>query len=228
MDSLFCLKCCFSNTTKSVPVVYSNIELDSDYMGNEVVLLKNSKRICGAGGALTTAPLVQSKSYFEVKIQQNGYWAIGLASKSSNLNSSRGGSDAYSWCLCSDNAIRHNDQEISRVNSVAAEPHINSFTDETKLIPHDTQGIESIDTSSNATTSNFPAEGDTIGVTYDHVELNFYLNGKNLEVPTLNVKGTVFPVVYVDDGAILDIVLDNFAFGPPYGFNAIMLEQSIL
>lgn len=158
------------------------------------MLLKNCKRICGAGGALTTAPLVQSKSYFEVKIQQNGYWAVGVASKSSNLNSSRGGSDAYSWCLCSDNIVRHNDQVISRVNSSASEPQIASFNDETMLISQ-ASGNE-LDTSSNAMATNSPAEGDTIGVSYDHVELNFYLNGKNLEVPSLNVKGTVFPVVY--------------------------------
>lgn len=142
---------------------------------------------------MTTAPLVQSKSYFEVKIQQNGVWGVGLATKSSNLNASKGGSDAYSWCLCSDNIIRHNDQEVSRVNPVVSEPSIGSFTDETKLIA---QENEAIDNSSIATATNFPAEGDTIGVTYDHVELNFYLNGKNLEVPILNVKGTVFPVVY--------------------------------
>lgn len=143
---------------------------------------------------MTTAPLQQSKSYFEVKIQQNGYWAVGVASKSSNLNSSRGGSDAYSWCFCSDNTIRHNDQEISRVNSTTSEPHIAGFSDETMLISQ-ASGNE-LDTSSNTMTINSPAEGDTIGVSYDHVELNFYLNGKNLEVPTLNVKGTVFPVVY--------------------------------
>lgn len=41
-----------------------------------------------------------------------------------------------------------------------------------------------------------PAEGDTIGVSYDHVELNFYLNGKNLDVPLLNVRGSVYPALY--------------------------------
>lgn len=32
----------------------------------------------------------------------------------------------------------------------------------------------------------------------------------------------------VDDGAILDIILDDFNFGPPPGFDRIMLEQSLL
>lgn len=49
-----------------------------------------------------------------------------------------------------------------------------------------------------------PAEGDTIGVSYDHVELNFYLNGKNLDVPLLNVRGSVYPALYgewVEEGS---------------------------
>jgi uncharacterized membrane protein YadS len=40
--------------------------------GHEVVIVKNGQRICGSGGALASAPLVQSKAYFEVKIQQSG------------------------------------------------------------------------------------------------------------------------------------------------------------
>lgn len=35
-------------------------------------------------------------------------------------------------------------------------------------------------------------------------------------------------VCTVDDGAILDIILDDFNFGPPPGFDKIMLEQSLL
>lgn len=34
------------------------------------------------------------------------------------------------------------------------------------------------------------------GVTYDHVELNLYLNGKNMNCPASGIRGTVFPVVY--------------------------------
>jgi len=40
--------------------------------GHEVVIVKNGQRICGSGGTLASAPLVQSKAYFEVKIQQSG------------------------------------------------------------------------------------------------------------------------------------------------------------
>ncbi len=34
------------------------------------------------------------------------------------------------------------------------------------------------------------------GVTYDHVELNLYLNGKNMHCPASGIRGTVFPIVY--------------------------------
>jgi hypothetical protein len=40
--------------------------------GNEVVIVKNGTRICGSGGVLCTAPIVQNKCYFEVKVQQSG------------------------------------------------------------------------------------------------------------------------------------------------------------
>ena len=39
-------------------------------------------------------------------------------------------------------------------------------------------------------------EGDVIGFSYDHVELNIFCNGKNLDTPVLGIKGTVFPVFY--------------------------------
>ena len=34
--------------------------------------MKSGKRICGTGAALANAPLVQDKSYFEMKIQCSG------------------------------------------------------------------------------------------------------------------------------------------------------------
>lgn len=42
------------------------------FSGIDVVIVKNGRRICGTGGALANAPLVQNKSYFEVKIQCTG------------------------------------------------------------------------------------------------------------------------------------------------------------
>lgn len=39
-----------------------------------MVVVKNGTRICGSGGVLCTAPIVQNKCYFEVKVQQSGKW----------------------------------------------------------------------------------------------------------------------------------------------------------
>jgi hypothetical protein len=46
--------------------------------------------------------------------------------------------------------------------------------------------------------------------TYDHVELNFYVNGANLNCPVLGIRGTVYPIAFVDDGAILDVAFEKF------------------
>lgn len=86
--------------------------------------MKNGLRICGSGGALTNAPLVQSKSYFEVKIQQGGIWGIGLARRETDLNVVIGGSDAESWALNSDGIIRHNEQELHKIQNLVQEGDI--------------------------------------------------------------------------------------------------------
>merc|ERR1712029_802629 len=71
-------------------------------------------------------------------------------------------------------------------------------------------------------------EGDVLGFTYDHVELNVYCNGKNLDTPVLGIKGTVFPVFYVDEGAILDCIFEEFQQPVPNGFEKIMIEKALL
>ncbi|XP_018056363.1 PREDICTED: SPRY domain-containing protein 7 [Atta colombica] len=190
-----CLRNCFHGfsfaTTRTPKRERNPIALDTTHMGNEVVIVKNGLRICGSGGALTNAPLLQSKSYFEVKIQQGGIWGIGLARRDTDLNVAIGGKDSESWALDSDGIIRHNEQELHKIQ-------------------------------------NPVQEGDVIGVSYDHVELNFYLNGESMNAPVTGVKGRIYPVLYVDDGAILDLFLENFNYTPPMGFEKIMLEQSLL
>ena len=88
------------------------------------MIVKNGSRACGKGGALTNAPLAQSKSYFEVKVQQGGIWSVGLATRSTNLNTSIGGLDAESWALNSDGVIRHNQQELYTIQNLAQEGDI--------------------------------------------------------------------------------------------------------
>jgi hypothetical protein len=76
--------------------------------------------------------------------------------------------------------------------------------------------------------SSVPEEGDIIGMTYDHVELKIYLNGRPTEARFLGIRGTVFPIVYVDEGAILDMKFSRFYHEPPEGFEQIMIEKSLL
>lgn len=48
-------------------------------------MVKGGQRVCGSGCALGNAPLVQNKAYFEVKLQQGGVWAVGLATRETDL-----------------------------------------------------------------------------------------------------------------------------------------------
>ncbi|XP_065164622.1 SPRY domain-containing protein 7 [Atheta coriaria] len=194
----------FSSKAQNAPKE-NPIQLDTQFMGYEVVIVKSGQRLCGAGAALGNAPLVQSKAYFEVKIQQGGSWSIGLATRQTDLSLTQGGMDEYSWALCSDNIIRHNKQDIYKIGTPT-----NIISNGTNMTPL------------------APQEGDIIGISYDHIQLKFFLNGAELEYPVTNVKGTVYPALYVDDGAILDVILESFNFPPPSGFDKIMLEQSLL
>ncbi|XP_050070936.1 SPRY domain-containing protein 7 [Anopheles maculipalpis] len=241
-----CLKSCLNGVlpAQSVHITKTSnpVQLDSSHMGHEVVIIKNGMRACGTGGVLANAPLVQSKSYFEVKLQQSGHWSIGLATQQTDLNQSVGGKDRESWCLNSNHLVLHGGDVIYRLdaskgagvpNGGQNSPGHSTTTTAPGTVPVDLGPVSApafppAPGSASAAEGGLPQEGDTIGVAYDHVELNFYLNGKNLNVPVLNVRGTVHPCLFVDDGAILDIVLDNFAYGPPPGFERILVEQSLL
>ncbi|XP_063709592.1 SPRY domain-containing protein 7 [Culicoides brevitarsis] len=212
-----CLRTCLNdpNNAHNIPLIQENpICLDTSHMGHEVVVIKGGTRACGSGCCLATAPLVQSKSYFEVKIQQAGQWSVGLATRQTNFNNTKGGQDKESWCLCSDATVCHNAGIVHQL--------------EEKTNPTTTENVVDMENATILNSTGIPQEGDTIGVSFDHIELNFYLNGKKLEVPVHHVKGAIYPAVWVDDGAILDVVLDNFTYTPPPGFDRIMIEQSLL
>nr|CAG4652212.1 EOG090X0EPP [Triops cancriformis] len=198
MASIFCcLKGClntFDMGISTAPVVHrktSSVTIDTSRTGQEVVIVKNGTRICGTGGALGSAPLVQNKAYFEVKLQQSGIWGVGVATEKTNLNQVPMGSDSESWVLSSDGIIRHNKEELYKVASL-------------------------------------PQEGDIVGVTYDHIELNFYIRGKNISCPVTHIRGTLYPALYVDDGAILDIIFEDFTHAPPAGYDNIMIEHILI
>jgi len=169
----------------------SDIALDSGYIGHEIVLVKNGLRVCGSGGALGSAPLLQTKSYYEVKFQQDGKWGVGLATRNSPLDTGPLGNDPDSWILRHTGDLHYNGQTIGKLEHV-------------------------------------PQEGDIIGVSYDHIELNFYINGIKGSIAFSNVRGTVFPALYVHEGAVLDVIFDGFSYPPPIGFDKIMKEKSLL
>jgi hypothetical protein len=71
----------------------------NEILGQDVVIVKNGRRLCGTGGALANVPIIQNKAYFEVKIQANGAWGIGLATRKVDLNRLPLGADTESWVL---------------------------------------------------------------------------------------------------------------------------------
>lgn len=247
--------CCLRRSAKNnfpLNTPESLISLDSGHIGQEVVVLKNGKRLCGTGGAILNQALLQSKSYFEVKIQQTGHWSIGLCTLNADLNKTRGGLDKYSWCLNAENLVMNDGSVVYDLNELYSSQTengsaANSINEDTEqLLPVESDSptelknvLPTIQSTSNQR-SILPQEGDIIGITYDHVELNFYLNGKNLNVPTL-IKlsnsqpnngeynsNEIYPCLFVDDGAILDLIVDNFNYQIPSGYDKIMVEQTLL
>lgn len=88
-----------------------------------------------------------------------------------------GGMDEFSWTFGSDHVIRHKQQELYKVN-------ISNGT----VVPSLNGDVE--------TTSTTVQEGDVIGVSYDHIQLKFYVNGSEIDYAVTNIKGTVYPVLY--------------------------------
>ena len=218
-----------------------------------MVILKNGKRVCGSGGAILNQALLQSKSYFEVKIQQTGHWSVGLCTLNADLNKTRGGLDKFSWCFNAENLVMNDGNvlfDLNEIYSTNGESESTAATinpDTEQLLPVESNKSDisnALPTSSTPSTPNnqrslLPQEGDILGFTYDHVELNFYLNGRNLNIPTL-IKlnnqmpngefnsNEIYPCLYVDDGAILDLIVDNFNNQIPSGYDKIMVEQTLL
>lgn len=82
-------------------------------------------------------------------------------------------------------------------------------------------------------------EGDTIGIFYDHTELRFAVNGvlnyvrlydsgSSNQSGVTGIRGTVYPVVAVSSGAIIDSRFSSFQHPPKNGFTEILMEHDIL
>jgi hypothetical protein len=154
-----------------------------------------------------------------------------------DLNKPRGGQDKFSWCLNAENLVLHDNQIMYNLNEMYSSEHLLEDNDKEQLIPAVQTAILPT-TPSNRTL--LPQEGDILGITYNHEEINFYLNGKSLNIPVFtklqnapssseqNHSSDIFPAVFVDDGAILDLIVDNFNYPIPSGYEKIMIEQSLL
>jgi len=167
-----------------------DVILDTTSMGQEAVVVKNGLRVCGTGSVKGSAPILQDKAYWEVKVQQGGVWSAGVATPSVDLNKDLG-LDHCSWAITAGGVVRTRGQQEYKLPTPVE-------------------------------------EGDVLGFSYDHVELNIYNNGKNMNTPIIGIKGTVFPVLFVDEGAILDAVFENFYHSPPPGFERILIEKALL
>uniref|UniRef100_A0A8C6I0F5 SPRY domain-containing protein n=1 Tax=Mus spicilegus TaxID=10103 RepID=A0A8C6I0F5_MUSSI len=111
-----CLRCCRDGGTGHIPLKeMPAVQLDTQHMGTDVVIVKNGRRICGTGGCLASAPLHQNKSYFEFKIQSTGIWGIGVATQKVNLNQIPLGRDMHSLVMRNDGALYHNNEEKNRL-----------------------------------------------------------------------------------------------------------------
>lgn len=177
------LKYFYFHVYKNFCITIIHCNYFNGFVGQEVVVVKNCSRVCGRGAVLGSAPLVQSKSYFEVKIQQDGVWGVGIATRSTNLETAIGGMDIESWALNSDGTIKHNKEELHKVQNLAQEGDIIVII----IIFIEFSLIKVI---------NLYYFCHFQGISYDHIELNFYLNGKSLEAPVMGIKGTTYPVLY--------------------------------
>lgn len=102
-----------------------------------------------------------------------------------------GGVDKESWCLNSDGTVRHGNAELYHLSAAPRESPVADLLGATGSPAH--APAAATDAACDAV---MPVEGDTIGVAYDHVELNFFVNGKNMEIPVRNIRGTVYPALY--------------------------------
>lgn len=102
--------------------------------------------------------------------------------------------DKESWCLNSDGTVRHSNIELYHLAQAPRESPTADLLVSTESPTHENEKPESEKGTNSAAV--MPVEGDTIGVAYDHVDLNFFLNGKNMEIPISNIRGTVYPALY--------------------------------
>ncbi|CAJ0604908.1 unnamed protein product [Cylicocyclus nassatus] len=165
------------------------IRLDVAKSGKDVVILKEGERICGTGAALGTLPIVQNKAFFQVNIQQDGTWGVGLGNSHTPLDAAPVVTEF--WGIRDNGEVFANEKAIGKLNKEIS-------------------------------------EGDSIGICYDHVELKFIVNGEPAEPSVTGIRGPAYPIIYVDNSAIIDVKFRNFTQNAPSGYDEILAEQTLL
>ncbi|CAF0971057.1 unnamed protein product [Brachionus calyciflorus] len=115
-------------------IEHQDVQLDVSRAGQDVVIVKNGKRLCGSGGAISDVPIIQNKAYFEVKVRSSGLWGIGLATKRVDLNRVPLGNDPESWVLRNDGSIYFNNNVKFRTNRTFDEGDIVGVTYDHELL----------------------------------------------------------------------------------------------
>ena len=120
--------------------------LDTSTMGQEAVVVKNGLRLCGTGSARGSAPILQDKAYWEVKVQQGGRWSAGIATPAADLTKDLGLDHSrlkrtriesklvniFSWAVTSEGVVRSRGQQEYRVSGLEVNP--SSFGARFKLL----------------------------------------------------------------------------------------------
>lgn len=104
--------------------------------------------------------------------------------------------DKESWCLNSDGTVRHDNIELYHLRRASSDSPTTELLVSTESPNHNENEKPESEKGTNSVTAVMPVEGDIIGIAFDHVEMNFFLNGKNMEIPIRNIKGTVYPALY--------------------------------
>ena len=111
-----------------------------------------------------------------------GVWGVGVATPLVRVDQVPLGGDTHSWVLTSEGSTVHNAEAITRLKEKLSEG--DAVVSEHSPIVY---------------IINMVIEGCVVacqGVSYDHVELNFFLNGKSMQCPVMGIRGMVFPVFY--------------------------------
>jgi SPRY domain len=91
------------NTTRNV----QHVKMDEKWKADGCVIESEGARLAGRGCCIANAPLVQGKSYFEVRVDELGTVHVGVASRKLDFSQPLG-QDEHGWALVArDSCVSH-------------------------------------------------------------------------------------------------------------------------